>query len=217
MSNVIKLLNQYWDNYLTDLHPKDRSMHILKERQVEGMSCENVRFLINLLVRTYAKDGIYLEIGIFRGCSLLSAALYNPSTRCIGVDNFHLYNSDGKNEEILKANLNKFSEVKNVEYYNMDYREAIRHLFSKEPNLKVNVYFYDGSHSFEDELEGLNMIVPHLAPKSVIIVDDLNYERVERAVNTFLNNNPTLKSVIKIKTEGNAETWWNGIEVIVKE
>lgn len=212
---INKILKENWVDYNAELHPKDRRMDILREKGVKGMSTENVRFFFNEIVKQYAKNGIYLEIGMFQGCSLLSSALFNLSTRCIGIDNFSQFDEEGKNQEILIENLSKFNNPKNIEWYNEDYKKAIENIFTKEPNLKVNVYFYDGEHSYENQIEGLRIMLPHLAEKCIIVVDDLNCEKAEMANNAFIKENPDFKSIIKIKTKGNgSEDWWNGIEVI---
>lgn len=223
---ISKILKECWVDYKKDLSPKDRKMNILKERAVRGMSTENIRFLLNEIVKRFAQKGTYLEVGIFRGCGLLSAALFNPSTRCIGIDNFSQfnYNSEGwrpsdnlNNEEELKNNLAKFSNVKNIEWYNGGYKEIIKNLFTKEPKLKVNTYFYDGEHSYRNQLEGLKMMLPHLSERNIIIVDDLNWKKVEKANKDFIKESPDFKSIIKIKTKGNcSKDWWNGIEIIAR-
>jgi hypothetical protein len=223
---IKKILKEYWVNYKKDLSPKDRKMNILEEKDVRGMSTENIRFLLNEIIRRFAKKSVYLEVGIFRGCSLLSAALFNPSTRCIGIDNFSEFNydSDGwrpsdnlNNEEKFKNNLAKFPNAKNIEWYDGDYGEIIKILFNKEPNLKIKIYFYDGEHSYKNQLEGLKIILPHLSKRSIIVVDDLNWQQVEKANKDFIKENPDFKSVIKIKTKDNcSKDWWNGIEIIAR-
>ncbi len=212
---VEKILKNNWCDYEIDLYPKNRRMKILADNRVEGMSTENVRFFINEIVRQFAEKGVFLEVGTWRGCSLLSAALFNHSSRCISIDNFSQFDNGNNNEKILKENLQKFGNPKNIEYYKGDYRKVIKEIFSKEPNLKVNVYFYDGNHSYKNQLNGLKIIMPHLAEKCLIIVDDLNWKRIEKANKDFIKENPCFKSLTKIKTEGNGwPDWWNGIEII---
>jgi len=214
---IREILEKNWANYGTDLHPRDRRMNILAEKGVDGMSTENVRFLFNEIVRQSARNGAYLEVGMYRGCSLLSAALFNPSTRCIGIDNFSEFGKEGENEGLLNENLRKFRNPKNTEYYDVDYREGIKKIFSNEPNLKINIFFYDAQHSYENQTEGLRMMLPHLAENCIIIVDDFNWKQVERANADFIKENPAFKSIFKIKTESNcSKDWWNGIEVIAR-
>ncbi|MCX5704221.1 MAG: class I SAM-dependent methyltransferase [Candidatus Omnitrophica bacterium] len=99
----------------------------------------------------------------------------------------------------------------------MDYKESFKHLFSKEPNLRIDVYYYDGQHKYEDQTEGLKLAMPYLSEKCVILVDDINWESVEKANTQFLRKNPDFKSVFKIKTTVNRLTdWWNGFQVITR-
>ena len=213
-SKIKKILEEGWEHYRIDIYPKDRRMNILEKEKVEGMGTENIRFLINEIVKRFAKNGTYLEVGILKGCSLLSAALFNPSCRCIGIDNFSLVEDS---ENILIANLKNLGNPKNIEYYNMDYKEAINYLFSKKPELKINVYYYDGPHSFEDHLQGLRMILPHLAENCVILVDDVNWTHIRKADKIFIKENPSFKSVFKIKTKANpSRDWWDGFQVITR-
>jgi hypothetical protein len=212
---IISILKENWDDYKKDLCPKDRRMNILLEKGVEGMSTENIRFLFNEIVNKYAHNGVYLEVGMYRGCSLLSAALFNESTRCIGIDNFSQFDKERKNQELLKNNLSKFNNPENIEWYNKDYKEAIKDIFSKEPDLIVDVYFYDGNHSYRDQFDGLKIMLPYLADRCIIIVDDFNWEEVENANANFIKENPFFKSLLKINTEVNgSKDWHNGIEII---
>ncbi len=216
-SKIYDMLIESWEDYRYDLYPKDRRMSILRERDVAGMSTENIQFFLNEIVGKFAKNGTYLEIGTFQGGSLLSAALFNSSTRCIGVDNFSEFNSDKKNEPILKENLKKFDNPKNIEFFNMDYKEALNVLFSKEPDLKIDVYYYDGPHTYEHQIGGLEAILPYLSEKCVILVDDINWISVDRANEDFVRRHHGFKYAFKIRTKmDRAEDWWNGFSVITK-
>lgn len=213
-TEIKKILEENWDRTLC-LSLKNKRMEALGE--IIGMGTEYIYFLINETVRKFAKNGVYLECGIYRGKSLLSAALFNDSTRCIGIDNFFQFNPDGDNESILRNNLKKFANLRNIEYYVKDYREAIKDLSSREPGLKISVYYYDGNHVYDDQLEGLRIILPYLAQRCVILVDDINLECVEKANRKFIKENPDFISVFRIKTERiGAQDWGSGFEVITR-
>ena len=148
----------------------------------------------------------------------MSAALFNCSTRCIGIDNFSQFDTEGKNELISKKNFGKFNNPTNIEFYNQDYRIAIPDLFSKDPSLKINVCYYDGEHNYENQIEGLNIMLPHLAHKVIILVDDVNWGAVAKANKYFVKKNPDFKSIFKIRTKGTrSRDWWNGFEVIARD
>jgi hypothetical protein len=98
----------------------------------------------------------------------------------------------------------------------MDYRDAVKTIFDTNPELKIDVYFYDGNHTYENQLNGLNVLKDHLSESCIILVDDINWDFVNDANNDWLKENPEFKS-IKIFTEGNgSNTWWNGFEILYR-
>jgi len=192
-------------------------MSILEEKEVESANSENIRLLINELVKRFAKNGIYLEVGTFMGSSLLSAALFNPSTLCIGVDNFSEFDPRGTNYQKLKENLAKFDNLSNVEFYNQDYKKAITDIFSLASERRVNIYYYDGPHDYTNQLEGLEEILPYLERKCLIVVDDVNYDTANRANNKFIKRHKDFKLAFRIRTKHNGSSgWWNGFAIITR-
>lgn len=216
-SKIKKVLDEYWADCYSDSNPKDRRMKVIEEKNVHGMNTENIRLLINEIVKRFAKKGVYLEIGTLKGSSLLSAALFNTSTRCIGIDNFSELDLEGKNEIILRENLEKFGNPKNIEFYNMDYRDAFKSIFLKDPNLKINVYYLDGSHKYEDEIKGFNLALPYLSKECAILIDDVTWFQVDMAKKQFLKENHDFKTVFEIKPKmWQSNDWWNGFQVITR-
>jgi predicted O-methyltransferase YrrM len=201
------------EDYVNSVSPNDRRMSIINELGINGMNTENIRFAINELVRKYAKT--YLEVGSYHGSSLISAAKYNDGVRCIAIDNFSQFDPKGENKQILLNNIQK-AEAKNIELLDDDYEMGITNLFKNEPDLKIDAYFYDGEHSYENQLNGLNIIVPHLSEKCIIFVDDTNYGRVTKANNEWLSNNRDFRN-INISTPKNGHnTWWNGFTIMYR-
>lgn len=204
-----EIMRTGWNDYRKDRHPIDRRMRIIGEKEVDGMNTENVRYLINEIVRVYAPLGTYLEVGSFRGASLLSAAIFNNSTLCIGVENFSGFNKDGANEEVLNRNLIKFG-LDNVRLEKMDFRRGFAGI-----GKRLDVYFYDGHHDYEDQIMGLEMSLPFLKEECVIIVDDTNWPQPDAANKKFLDRNRDFRSLLSIKTTTETDLgWWNGIEVM---
>lgn len=212
------ILRTQWTDYRKDLFPRDRRMRVLHEKGVAGMNSENIRFLINEIVRKCAKDGTYLEVGVLKGASLLSAALFNESTRCIGIDNFSQFDTEGTNEEQLYKNLAAFNNPSNIEMHNADYRDVIPKIFTQEPGLKVNVYFYDGLHTYQEQLNGLEAMMPYYSDSCIILVDDWNLKQVRQANRDFIRARSEFRSIVRIPTVRNgAPDWWNGLEVIARD
>lgn len=220
-----------WHDCVNDFHPIDRRMKILEEADVEGMSTENIRFLINELLRRMKKNAVYLEIGVYRGCSLLSAALFNSTKKCIGIDNFSQFDhfsiikeltgcdphEKKNNLSILKENVKKFQYPNNIQVLKADYKIAIKRLFVDDPELKVDFFFYDGEHTYKSQITAMKMAERYLSEKCIILVDDTNIPEIRRANRDFLRRNPDFKLIKSIRTPRNAfGTWWNGIEIIAR-
>ncbi len=216
-SGIKRIIAENWENVRSDLHPKDRRMRVLADENVQGLSTENISFLINDLAKKYSQNGVYLEVGTYKGYSLLSAALYNERTRCIGIDNFSLFGFFGEEEKVLGSNIEKFSQLTNIEFHNKDYREAIEDIFSQEPSLEVDIYYYDGEHDYENQTAGLKIMLPHLAKRCIILVDDINTRSVDEANRDFLREMHDFRSILKVRTRDNKQPdWWNGFEVMAR-
>jgi len=211
---MLKYIIKYFtNNYKTILYPIDRRMDIIKTLNIKGMNTENIRFIINDLVKKYAKT--YLEIGTYQGSSIISAAIFNNNVRCIAIDNFSQFDNNGVNKSILLNNI-KNAEINNIELIDKDYKIAITELFKNEPNLKIDIYFYDGNHSYENQLNGLNIIKPYLSKSCIIFIDDTNYDRVLKANQHWLTENTDFKS-FNIDTPKNGHnTWWNGFSILYR-
>lgn len=205
------ILDTYWGDYQKDPHPKDRRMLPIRDHLTFALNGENVYFLINELVRRYAKT--YLEVGVLHGGSLFSAAIYNEDVRCIGIDCFDSPFSTfswGKPDvirEAQKKNLEYF-KFKNVEIHEGDFRDVIPKLFNKEPSLKVDVYYYDALFSYEDEYDGLSAMVPYMSDNCIIctIAGDKLPHLKSKAVREFLKSNPAFTLVSSKEPDWSSET-----------
>jgi predicted O-methyltransferase YrrM len=185
----------------------------------DAMSTAKIRGIINYLA---GKGKTYLEIGVFRGASLVSAS-HNNDCKCIGVDNFSQFNDDGSNESMARERIGKYQ---NAEIIKDDCWEALTNFISN--GLEVDTYFYDGAHDYDSQLRGLEVALPLLSDESYIIVDDINWEEVRRANDDFCQKHGyrslfrkigtyTPKEPDTIYTDTRHPLWWNGIEILVKD
>src|SRR5271166_2974574 len=68
-------------------HPVDRSLsHILTE--IPGMATENKLRLLNCAVASLEEGEVYVEVGSYKGASIVGAAASNPNARIVACDNF---------------------------------------------------------------------------------------------------------------------------------
>jgi hypothetical protein len=183
---------------------------------LEGMSSRKNRILLNELV----KDGDrYLEIGVWRGSTFISALIGKKTEYAIAIDNFSQFDTE-------KTNLNQFKQlttekgVTDFTLLNADSFNIPPHLESYLVNQNFNVYFYDGGHTEEDQYRSLYYYYNTLADTFIFMVDDWNWEPTRvgtRRAIADLN--------LKIHKEwelfnvggGNKEEWWNGLLIAVCE
>src|ERR1700721_2464510 len=69
------------------IHPADRSLsHVLGE--IPGMATENKLRLLNCAVASLDAGEVYVEVGCYKGASLVGAATSNPHARIFACENF---------------------------------------------------------------------------------------------------------------------------------
>ncbi len=188
-------------------HPEDRRLAGVLE-EVPGMATENKLLLLNLAVAHLAPGEVYVEVGCYKGASIVGAARGNGAAKIFACDNFSKF--DGT-EEILKGNLERHAHGQ-VEFFNLESREFL----ARAPwrPARIGAYFYDGGHSFADQFEGLQYALPSLSDDALVVIDDTNKREARAADALFARMVPGFELVLDLRTPRNHHpTWWNGIQV----
>jgi len=202
-------LPRLFEDYPRSEHPRDRRFQAVAE-DVENLARENNLALINLAASCLEEGEAYVEIGVYHGASLVSAMLGNEGKRFVGVDSFGFRDAS---LEKVEANLARYGlEVPEI---------IVGDAFELVPSgalgeTRVGVWYYDAAHSFEAQVQGLRIAEPLLVPGALVIVDDTDWEDVERAMDAYLAEQPRARRVLTIegKTRG-APQWWEGMQVLV--
>jgi hypothetical protein len=199
---------------------------------VEGLSGFSGDMLIGLLQRVSSSRAAsagrctYLEIGVFRGLTLLSVAASDPAIQCYGIDNFSQFDKGGHNEAFVRGNIEKL-RLQNCTLINEDFESALLSLHRYLPERGLDVYFIDGPHDYRSQYLCLDFARPYLSPHAVVIVDDCNYEHVRMANRDWLLANPQFTLAFDAYTRCHPQNaaleekermlrgWWNGVNVIV--
>jgi hypothetical protein len=80
---------------------------------------------------------------------------------------------------------------------------------------RVGVWYYDAGHDYEQQLDGLRLIEPFLAEDALLIVDDADWERVDRAIADYLASQPRAVEVLRLEGKDRGrEGWWYGVSVL---
>ena len=202
-------LPRLFADYPRSEHPLDRKLAPIAE-EVENLARENNLALLNLAARCLGPGEAYVEVGVFHGASLIAAMLGNEGKRFVGIDSF----------EFRDASLEKVEA--NLARYGLELPEiVVGDAFELVPagaleDVVIGVWYYDASHSYEAQLEGLRIAEPHLAPGALVIVDDTDWDDVDRAMDDYVASQTRARRVLTIdgKSRG-APQWWEGMQVLV--
>ena len=182
--------------------------------KVDSMSTYAVGHLVNQICQQLSEKQIYLNIGCWKGFTLISGMI-DTSCKVIGVDNFSQF--DGPKKEFY-FNFKRFQNEQKHFFYNEDYKVFFKKFEKKSE--KIAFYYYDGEHSYKNQLENLEIADNFLDKGSIVLIDDINFSEVERGTKDFLSKTKSSYKILKeIKTANNHchPSFWNGIMILEKQ
>jgi hypothetical protein len=219
----IETVREQWENFEEPTFPKNRKLKHITDSQV-GMATENTGFLLNYAVSLMEEGECYLEVGTWKGRTLSYAMEGNADKEFFAVDNFSQFTkrprwyrpfSEPEPRRSLNRVLRNASRTHRVSFLEGDFRTILPE-FSKT----VGVYFYDGGHSFQDQYEGLELGLAHMAPDSLIVVDDtnpfeegVNGSEARSANDKWLREHPDWQLLFDLLSPRRDVGWHNGIQV----
>lgn len=204
-------LERLFEDFPRSEHPRDRRFAPIAEG-VENLARENNLALLNAAASCLDDGEAYVEVGVFHGASLIAAMLGNEDKRFVGIDSFGFRDAS---LDKVEANLARFG-LPRPEILVGDAFELVP--AGALDGTRVGVWYYDASHSYEAQLEGLRMAEPLLAPGALVVVDDTDWEDVARALEDYLAEQPRATRILTIdgNTRG-APQWWEGMQVLLWE
>lgn len=196
--------------------PEEESLMKNRLKKICGiprMSTFAVAAMINYGVSQMPDAYAFVNVGIWHGFTLLAGMLDNAHKTCIGIDNFSQFS--GKDWENPKDSfLERFKQYQSPShhFFEMDYQEY----FLKHHQKKIGFYIYDGEHSYDNQLKGLQIAEPFFSENCLVLVDDTNWDEPHQATLDFIANSSNAYQVLlDRKTYSNAHpTLWNGIMII---
>jgi hypothetical protein len=197
---------------LVNIRLPHRERHIKKGLQEIGqvprMSSIAIGALINEGVRQMPIDQAFVNVGVWHGFTYLSGIFDNEEKRCVAIDNFSEFG--GPRKEFLKR-FQRYSSDQHI-FFEMDYQRY----FTEVHRGLIGFYIYDGGHTYEEQLNGLQIAEPYFADGCIILVDDTNYDEVKRATHDFVDrSHSTYRTILDEPTYCNYHpTFWNGITVL---
>lgn len=174
--------------------------------KIKGMSSNKVRHLLNNIVSK--ENSRYVEVGLNKGSTFISALSNNDPEIAIGIDNWT--NHCTKETPGLFFNNKKrlLGSNKNIHIFEQDFRDV--DLSELAP---LNVYFYDGDHSKKSQMDAFKYMKKYLDDEFIVIIDDFNLHKVKEGTNKMLKKFIELEGYKITSKKRNAQTWWNGLYV----
>jgi hypothetical protein len=185
---------------------------------IEGMSGKKTRHLYNNLCNL--DNGNYLEIGVYKGSSFISS-IYNNNINALAIDNWSQFNSS---KNIFINNVKNYCPNNNFNFiekncFDIDKCDINKYLDG------VDVYLYDGDHTYEAHKRSITHFFPFLSKYSIIIIDDWRtdngWDKVQNGTYAGLNevNLKVHKFIehITFQEETGPTEYWNGFGLFVCE
>ena len=190
-----------FDDFPRSEHPRDRRFAEVNER-LGGLACENNLALLNLAASLLSPGETYVEIGSYTGASLVAAMLGNDQHEFVAIDNFAL---GGGSRALLEENIRGFGleppAILEAEVMGLLRGGALA-------DRTIGACYWDLLHKYEPQLEGLRLIESHVTPGGLVIVDDSDWEGVERAVADYLAEQPRARHLATVRGEDHGQPWW---------
>jgi hypothetical protein len=184
---------------------------------IEGMSGTATRHFYNNICSL--PGALYLEVGAWKGSTFVSA-MYKNQAHGISIDNWTEF---GGPKVEFSANLAKFIPEAKITVIDTDSFSPAT--LDQIKNDSIDIYVYDGDHSYEAQYKAVTMYKTKLKPVSILIVDDFNWLQVQRGTRDAIRDSGLKVEFEKVfLTSQNGEhahvdlarqSFWNGIFVAV--
>jgi len=181
---------------------------------IPGMSGKKFRNLLNNLGSI--NNITYLEVGTWKGSTLSSFLYKNEDIKKVyTIDNFselndYRFNGKSVKQELLD-NIKKYDINNKVEFLEGDFFKS-----KDKIKNKINIFFYDGEHTYETQYNCLNYIFDKLFDEFLFIVDDFRFDKVRNGTLDSLKNNKDIEIIYQKEILPNISEdpdWWHGMFV----
>lgn len=173
---------------------------------LDGHTSPKQRLLLNELCQFHQCR--YLEVGVFHGASLLSAAYRNFSGKFTGIDNFSALGKE-KYEEQQKLWAEQLGTCNVIEdtIQTTDYKAS-----------GINVFFYDANFNDTAAGDALVKLAPDFAPNFILIADNWSRKEVRITLRDALAKlGYSTYSSFNLTSDADCDLkgWWSGWGVFV--
>jgi predicted O-methyltransferase YrrM len=210
-------LPELFDDFPRSPHPRGRRFDdVIAE--VPNLAEENVLALLNFAASLLGPGESYVEVGTYYGASLIGAMRGNQGD-FVAIEAFSFGPLEVKGRALpaasragLEETLRRFG-AEGATIIEGDAFEVLEGGVLGER--RVGVYYYDGPHSYEEQLRGLRAVEPWLSDEALLVVDDHDWERVMRATSDYLAGQHRARLLFDIPgADRGHPQWWEGVAVL---
>ena len=193
-------------------YPRNAEPYCKVMDSVQGMTTPSNMLMLNLAVQCLGKNECYLEVGTWRGATLIGALLDNDA-HGIAIDNDTMNDHDGdarSSRDVWYENIARFHMAPRTRYVDA----SVPDVWKWVETGPIGVYFFDGDKSTpEAAYDGLAGVLPFLADEALILIDDANEMNIALAAAKLERENPKqLMRLLWLPTPGNCWTcFWDGV------
>lgn len=169
-----------------------------REREIYGLSSTRLRSLLNNLC---SKEGTsYLELGVYKGATIISAMYGNPKLKAVGVDNYKYderepkkWAAEGTIWENIKSQLHdNLSRYKDPDMaVNTDSLTIIEDSFENvdwSKQGKFDLCFYDINPTTDADYDNFfTKVLPAMKTESVVIFSNYSNDKTANALKAALD------------------------------
>jgi hypothetical protein len=210
-----------FDDFPQSEHPRGRRFDDIVAG-VPNLAEENNLALVNLAAGLLEPGESYVEAGTYMGASLIAATRGNEDKGFVALDYFSFGPTEVKGRKLpeasraaLEANLERFG-AHGATILEGDTLELIRG--GALEGRRVGVFYYDASHAYDDTVGSLRALEPHLADHALLLVDDHDWDEVERATRDYVDGQAKARMLLEIGGERKGlPQWWEGVAAIAWE
>ena len=174
---------------------------------IDQYGANNLHIDILNKLKQIPEDGLFVELGVFCGGSLLTFydIINKKSTNFIGIDCWdnntmmngiesHKYDSIDWNKyiDIQKECYKILNEI--ISTYDMNIKlitlKNTHDIYNNFENNSIDFIHIDSDHNYHSVYNELNTFYPKIKKNGVILLDDWNYNEVQSAIKSFciINN-----------------------------
>jgi predicted O-methyltransferase YrrM len=207
-SDFLPALEAAFDDFPRSELPRDERFAEI-HGEVENLATPNTLALLSVAASLLGDGESYVEVGSYRGASL-AAALTGNGARGVGIDRFGFR---GSTRADLESTLDRLGVAERTEIVEGDAFQLLAD--GALEGTRTGVYYYDAAHDYDSQLKGLRLIEPYLAEDALVIVDDSDWEDVDRATRAYLATQPRAKTLLVVEGSSRGMPWWwEGMHVI---